>query len=395
MSDTTIRRLSLGALSILALSASGCGIVGPSGINCGGDFGVTDSARKLRAFLDATASFSMTATELDTTLRTECTALAMQLGATAAELAPSGSMTATQVACTRAAALIEQEMRAIRAVSGVTVVVETTTPECRVDVEAYNRCAATCDVRYMPGMAQVQCEGGELRGSCSAMCTGSCAVMASGMCSGACEGTCAGSCMGACRGTCEGTCSSRDATGACNGTCSGTCRGSCSAMCTGSCTGQCVAMASATCMGECRGACSVAFTEPRCTGRVVPPMVDADCRASCDTRFNARASCTPGQVAVRVMGSPGMLAERATRLTNALQGHYGAVLQVGKQLERLVVAGADVVTSGERLSGSVSSLGASAIACTANALNDVRLAVPKVQVSVSVSVSVTGSVAAR
>lgn len=387
--------VSLGALSLLALSASGCGVVGPGGLNCGGDFGATDSARKLRAFLDATASFSQTATELDATLLRECTSIATQLGATASELAATGSMTATQVACTRAAALIEQEMRAIRAVAGVTVVVETTPPECRVDVEAYNRCAASCDVRYTPGTAQVQCEGGELRGTCSAMCTGSCAVAASGMCSGACEGTCAGSCQGTCRGTCEGTCSSRDASGACNGTCSGTCRGSCSAMCTGSCTGQCVAMASATCMGECRGSCSVAFTEPRCTGRVIPPMVDADCRASCDTRFNARASCMPGQVAVRVMGSPGMLAERATRLTNTLQMHYGAVLQTGKQLERLVVAGADVISSGERLSGSVTALGAAAITCTANALNDIRLAVPKVQVSVSVTVSVSGSVAAQ
>jgi hypothetical protein len=105
--------------------------------------------------------------------------------------------------------------------------------------------------------------------------------------------------------------------------------------------------------------------------------------------------CTPGQVAVRVSGSPGMLAERATRLTNTLVANYGEVLRVGKLLERLVIAGADVVQSGERLSGSVTSLGVTAVGCTAAALNDIRVAVPKVQVSVSVTVSVTGSVAAR
>ena len=98
---------------------------------------------------------------------------------------------------------------------------------------------------------------------------------------------------------------------------------------------------------------------------------------------------------MRVSGDPGALAMRATRLTNTLVAHYGAVLQSGKQLEALVRAGADVVTSGERLSGSITALGANAALCTANALNDSRVAVPKVQVSVSVTVSVSGSVAAR
>ncbi|MDP3278693.1 MAG: hypothetical protein Q8Q09_26115 [Deltaproteobacteria bacterium] len=394
--QTTRTRASLTTVTTLAalVSAAGCGVAPPQ-LNCSASFGTTDAAQKLRAFIDATTSFTATATELDATLLRECTALATDLGATAAELAATSSMTATQVACTRAAALIEQEIRAVRATSGVTVFVETTPPACRVEVDAYQRCVAACDVRFTPGMSDLRCEGGELRGSCMGSCTGQCAVNAAAMCTGSCEGTCTGSCGGTCSGTCEGMCATRDATGACNGTCMGTCRGTCSAMCTGSCTGQCVAMASAQCTGECRGMCSVAFTEPRCTGRVVPPMADVDCAASCDARINATATCTRGEVAVRINGDVGMLQTRANALSATLIAHYGAVLQTARQLERLVLAGQAVIESAQRVPGAVQALGVAAGACAVQSANDIRLAVPKVQVSVQVSVSVSTSVAAR
>lgn len=382
---------SLTALTLMgALASCGSGI--PIAPNCGGDFGVTAAGLKLRAFLDATNSFASTATDLDNTLLTECSAMARDLGATPAELMATADMTATEVACTQAANRIRTTMRAIRGTMGVNVVFESVAPSCRVNVDAYNQCAAQCDVTYRPGVNTVMCVGGELRGGCSAMCTGSCAVTAQAMCTGACEGTCMGGCMGQCQGVCEGMCNSRDAQGNCMGSCMGTCRGTCSANCTGQCSGQCVAMANATCMGECRGQCSVAFTEPRCTGRIIPPMVDADCRASCDTRFNATAECTPAQINVRTTGDLGMLQAQATALFATLQAHYPAILTLNEKLQRLVTAGVATVESAQRVPGAVQTLGVNAGICATQAASQIQVAAPKVQVSVRVSLSVSAAV---
>lgn len=390
------------ALAACLITGAGCTSINPNAdgggpLNCNGDFGTTDAARQLTAFLRAASSFSQTAAELDTTLSGACRGIATDLGAMPGDLMGDGSPgTDTQTACTRAAALIEAEMRAVRAAAGVSVYVEYQPPACEVNVMAYNNCVAECDVTYMPGMAQVTCEGGELRGTCSGSCTGTCAAMVSGSCTGACEGTCMGGCMGTCQGTCDGTCSVHAADGSCNGACMGTCQGTCSAMCTGSCMGQCVAMASATCMGECRGMCSVAFTEPRCTGRVVPPMANADCRASCDTRINATAMCTPARVAVRITGTLSAdLMTRYTRLKTTLEAHYTDVLSAAAKIRRLAEAGVALVDSAQRVPNAVASVGVTAAACAADAANQIRVAVPRVQASVMVTVSVSASVSAQ
>ena len=390
------RNLTLPALAMFTLlggiTLNSCMVGNPTAPNCAGDFGTADAALKLRAFLDATNSFSATAMDLDTTLLRECTAMATDLGAAPASLMATASMTATEVACTEAASRIRTSMRAIRAAMGVAVILEVVPAVCRVNVDAYSQCAARCDVRYQPAMSTVMCAGGELRGGCTGMCTGSCAVAASAMCTGSCEGTCSGSCMGTCQGVCEGMCGTRDAQGSCMGTCMGTCRGTCSANCTGSCMGSCVANASATCMGECRGSCSVAFTEPRCTGRVIPPMVDADCRASCYTRFNATAECSPAQISVRATGDLGMLQAQATALFTTLQAHYPAVLTLSEKLQRLVTAGVATVESARRVPGAVTTLGVAAGVCATQAASQIQVAAPKVQVSVQVSLSVTAAV---
>ena len=275
----------------------------------------------------------------------------------------------------------------------MTLTLQVRPPRCTVDVNAYSQCVASCDVTYQPGMAQITCEGGELRGTCSGSCTGSCAATATATCSGSCEGTCAGSCTGTCAGACDGVCSARDASGSCNGMCTGTCSGTCSAGCTGTCTGQCVTAASARCEGECRGTCSVAFTEPRCTGRAVPPMVDADCRASCDTRVNAAARCTPGAVVLRVDGTlEGALQTRADRLRATLEAHYGNIAGAGVRLRALTDAGVLVAQSSQRVPGAAVTLGVGAVACSASAAREFAASVPRVQVSLQASVSVSGAV---
>ncbi|MFO0604429.1 MAG: hypothetical protein U0324_14695 [Polyangiales bacterium] len=365
--------------------------------DCRGDFGTSTASLQIEAFIAAVDSFSTQAAEVDTGLRAECRAIAIDLGAQASELVATASETETAVACRRAAELIRTEMTAVRGAPGVTLTIEAAPPRCEVDVEAYSNCVGSCDATFRPGMAELTCEGGEVRGGCSAECTGRCAVDATATCSGACEGTCAGSCTGSCVGTCDGTCAARDAEGACNGACVGTCRGTCSAGCTGACSGQCVAMASGRCEGECRGSCSASFTRPRCTGRAVAPRADVDCRASCDARVNARTQCTPGQVALRVDGlaAGAPLSGRSDRLRATLAAHYGNVVAAGVRLRALAAAGALVVDSSRRVPAAVASLGLRAATCSTTAAQSVALAVPRVQVSLQASVQVSGAVTAR
>lgn len=360
--------------------------------SCSGDFGATAEAQRLEAFIAASVAFSGQVESLDNDLRSTCTSMARDLGIADAELQPMAGQTATQAACDRVAREIATSVTAIRAEAGVQLYVEYQPPVCTVNVQAYSDCVAQCDVTYMPGMSTLQCEGGELRGTCSATCSGRCAVSASGMCAGSCEGTCSGSCTGVCQGQCEGTCMTRDAHGNCNGQCMGTCRGTCSAGCTGTCMGSCVAMASGMCSGECRGSCSVAFMEPRCTGTVTPPMANADCTASCDARVNADARCTEPSARLALTGTVTVNAMRAERLRTAIQNHYGRLLQLNGRLVAIGRSTTTLVQASTRVPSAVGSLGLLAGTCATQAANAVTQAVSRVQVSAQVSVRVTASV---
>ena len=389
------------SLSCTPMGALGGGGGGGGGGSAGGegldstcanaDYGTGVAAQKLETFLLSTATFISTAADLERTLIAGCTRMATDLGIPEAELqATSPETPALRATCDRVSRQIREEMAAVRGAANVQVQMNVTPPVCQASVDAYAQCAGQCDATYTPGQVP-QCEGGELRGTCSAQCTGRCSVEAHGSCSGRCEGTCSASCTGVCQGTCEGTCSARASDGSCNGRCQGTCRGSCSAGCTGSCEGSCEMSAQAQCSGECRGGCSVAYTEPRCTGRLVPPQVDADCRASCDARVSAQASCTPGHASMVVTG--GMNAElqaRADRLRTALQNGLPAIQAAAEKLRRLRAAAETMVNSGAAASGAVAELGLQAAACATQA----TAALPRATASVSVSVEVSASVSA-
>jgi hypothetical protein len=121
-------------------------------------------------------------------------------------------------------------------------------------------------------------------------------------------------------------------------------------------------------------------------------MVDADCRASCDTRFNATAECTPAQINVRANGDLGMAQAQATALFATLQAHYPAMLTITEKLQRLVTAGVATVDSAQRVPGAVQTLGVNAGICATQAASQIQVAAPKVQVSVQVSLSVSAAV---
>ncbi|MBW2463629.1 MAG: hypothetical protein JRH11_18400, partial [Deltaproteobacteria bacterium] len=362
---------------------------------CRGGFGASAPAHKLSAFINASADFAAGADDIARTLESACSDMGRELGIPDAQMAANGNTPAVKAACDAVAAKIQSEMTDLRGSAELRVVVVSEPPRCEVSVDAYASCAAECDVDYDPGQVEMQCEGGEIRGTCSAECTGSCSVEAHAECSGTCEGTCQGSCQGSCNGTCEGECSATNAEGQCTGTCSAGCQGSCEGGCDGTCEGSCVAEASGQCSGECRGGCSVEFQEPRCTGTVRAPSVSADCEASCDAQLDARAECTPGHTEVTIEGNVGADAEeRIGRLRQALRNGIPRIMSVGAKLQRLRRSGQILVNSARHVPQAAHDLGLTAVSCATQSAAVLGEAFGSVSVSVDVSVSVSASASA-
>lgn len=301
---------------------------------------------------------------------------------TAAEL--SGDLRTT---CMAVRDKVQAEMQAVG--EGIEVNVIATPPHCEVSIDAYAQCVAECDVNVEPGNLDIQCEGGEIVGQCSAECQGSCAVDIQGECSGRCDGTCNAGCTGSCYGTCEGNCAAVGDDGQCQGRCDGTCHGTCSAGCQGSCEGTCWVEGQASCQGECRGGCSVEYERPRCETDYTPPQVDVDCHASCDARFQARAECQPGELDVQVTGTAD---ERVERLRAAFM-HFRNLAVLRERARRVRDAGEQLVGSARRLRGAAQA-GVEALACVAEAALVIPSAAASVSVSVEVSVSVSASASA-
>jgi hypothetical protein len=395
-----IKILCMALLAVAAVLATSCG-GGLGGIGggggggvaaaCSGDYGATAAAKKLKAFADATNSFATAANDIAGSLTNACKDMGHELGLSDSDMAASGDVPEVKAACDAVSAKIRSEISDLRASASLTISVQAEPPKCEVSVDATADCYGRCEANVDPGEVDVQCEGGELRGGCSAECSGSCAVEASARCEGACEGTCEGGCNGTCQGTCDGTCSATGEDGQCNGRCDGTCQGTCSANCQGNCSGQCVAEVSGSCSGECRGGCSVEFTEPRCTGTVRPPSASAECQASCNAELEARAECRPGHARVVIEGNVGSDAEeRVGRLRQALEVGLPQVMALHAKVHRLSGAAEAMLQTGRDIPNAVQSLGAGAIQCASAAAG----AIPQATASVSVSVEVSASVSA-
>lgn len=360
-------------LAATLLSCGGAGLPGAGGAlgaQCRGGFGATAEARKLQAFVDAATSFASAADDIQGSLLASCRQMGEALGMESAQLSGEGAEGVRSV-CAAVSERLRADLTQIRGAAGVNVEIRARPPRCEVSVDAYAQCAGSCEANVEPGSVEIQCEGGELRGGCSAECTGHCAVEVSGECSGTCEGSC------------EGRCSATAEDGSCAGTCQGTCHG------------HCAVQASGRCEGECRGGCSVAFQEPRCTGHVQPPNVSADCRAACDARLDAQASCQPGEMTLVVTGElDENLQQTATRAANAVRAGLGTIAMLRRRLDRLARSGEAVVSSARGLPDAVGSLGVQAGACAAATVSALTGAVGSVSVSVEVSVEVSGSASA-
>lgn len=358
---------------------------------CSADFGATAVANELETFLDATAEFATAASDLEEDLVDACEDMAAELEIPPEALEGQPNQPWVQAACAPVAARIRAELSGLRVDANLGVRVAASPPRCEAEFSAYAACVGRCDAKVDPGALDVQCEGGELRGYCSARCTGSCAVDVDGACRAACEGACSGGCSGVCDGVCEGRCSVPRPDGSCAGRCEGVCRGTCSAGCSGDCDGQCVARGQAECDGECRGGCSVAYEEPYCTGTYRAPSASAECNAACEAQIDARVDCEPGRVDVAIDGSVSSnVPERVARLRAAIEGGMPAVLRAQAQLGRLAASGKLVVQSIGGLPQAVADLGLGAGACAAQAV----ALLPRATASVSVSLEVSATLSA-
>ncbi len=344
---------------------------GGGNADCGADFGAEAAAQKLEAFIAATNQVQASAEAIQNGLLDACKRMGQSLGMSEGELSGSGA-DGTRSVCNAVAGKLRDEMSSVRGSAGVTVTLQTIPPQCAVSVNAYAECAGTCEARVDPGEVQVECEGGELRGGCTAECTGSCSVDVEARCTGTCEGAC------------DGRCSATAEDGSCNG------------QCRGDCHGHCVAQASGQCSGECRGGCSVAFTEPRCTGHVRPPSVSAECQASCDANMDAQMTCEPGRVELEVTGRVGTdLRAKVEALKAAFLAGFGEILAIKVKIERLVASVGHLIEMAADLPAAVASVGLSATSCIQAQLQAVTGTMSgSLTVSVEVSASVSGSAAA-
>jgi hypothetical protein len=354
-----------------------------------------DVGAKLKAGVGAAVELKALADKLDADLLTACGGLAKDLGDT-------GTYTNGQDACKAAINVIGTFKAKLGA--NATIKLDIDPPKCGASVDAMADCAAHCDASVTGPSADVKCEGGDLQGGCSGQCSGSCSATAAAACTGECSGTCdaniSGSCDGNCTGKCDGKATTGGSSGAqCAGKCEGKCSGKVKGTCSGKCGGDCKLSGSASCLGTCTGSCSVKFTEPKCTGTLVPPKMSADCSAKCNAKVQAKVECVPPQISLRITGAAD--AQAAATFQAAIEKNLPVVLNVaigmGKQL---VAVGGSVKTVIEGAQATVQTAtsdklaGAALIACVAAPFKGAIDAAAGLQASVNVSVNVQASASA-
>jgi len=263
-----------------------------------GSFGLkSDVATKVKAGVSAAVEMKQLADKIEGDLKTACGTLAHDLGTT-------GDFKDAQEACNAASKAIGDAKGKLGAKVKISLAVDP--PHCGVAIDAYADCSGKCDATVKPGELP-KCDGGKLQGSCTGECSGSCEADASAACSGECDGSCDAQIKGACSGTCQGKCDGKatpaGAGASCGGTCDGKCSGSVKATCSGKCGGSCEIKAKASCSGTCSGSCSADMQAPKCTGKLEPPQMSAECKAKCDAKLQAKAECTPPHVTLRITGA--------------------------------------------------------------------------------------------
>ncbi len=137
---------------------------------------------------------------------------------------------------------------------------------------------------------------------------------------------------------------------------------------------------------------------PKCTGKVEPPQMSAECKAKCDGQVQAKVECTPPHIALRITGAADAKAE--AQFKAAIEKDLGAVVQVaigtGKQAVELAGNIKTVVEGVQAAAQGVSDHMAQVAlaACIAAPFKGALDAVASIQANVNVSVNVQASASA-
>ncbi|MBX3216054.1 MAG: hypothetical protein KF850_28700 [Labilithrix sp.] len=375
------------------------------------DFGLRGEIRgEFLAFAQASSDLAATATAALADVQTACRNIAVELGASAADVASAEEepeRERTTELCRLAVAQI-----GARVTARATLDVAFQPPVCEVSVQAQARCegacsaSGTCDVRANPPV----CRGGRLEIVCKGECTaeGGASLYCEGSCSGSCQGACAAQGGVRCNGRCEGTCTAAgsatneafDAQGNCIGTCQGTCSATPPGVrCEGSCKGQCDAAcrAEANATVTCDGKCSGDYEPLRCEGGTLEGGCDvqASCKANCQASASARAECRPPAVVIRaqVAADPEL-----GRYIQVLEANVPSLLVILKARGQTFVDIAARVASSAGTTGSAAisgDLGVRATACLLPIATTIGEAAVNARVSVQASADVLGSLGVR
>ena len=147
--------------------------------------------------------------------------------------------------------------------------------------------------------------------------------------------------------------------------------------------------------------------EPKCSGEVKLPKVDAECAAKCQMIAARELECAPPRVMVRVVGAAD--AKYATRLETAMANHVPAIIEVAAsfagtapQLASSVTAAAEGgIELAEQLKGKASgdakaaALGGQLAACVVAPFEAAVDAAAGFEANAKVSVDLKASVDAK
>jgi hypothetical protein len=347
---------------------------------------------KLKAGVTAAVNLKALAVEIDGDLKVAC-------GGLAKDLTGKGDFATGEEACKAAIKAMGEAKAKLGATLKVSLDVQP--PQCAASIDAMAECSGKCDASVSGGKAEVTCEKGKLSGSCEAKCSGACELKAAATCEGKCEGSCSAQFKGTCGGKCDGKCDGKESKGAeCKGTCDGACDAMAKGECKGKCGGTCELKGAAKCDGTCSGDCSVAMKAPSCTGKMEPPKVSAECKASCDAKVSAKLECRPARVALRVDGAADK--ELGLKYKAAIEKNLPGILKVAIGMkDRAEGVAGSVKGVVEGVQGSLTAatkggpvVAAKLTACVAAPFKGAIDAAASVKASVNVSVDVKASASA-
>jgi modification target Cys-rich repeat protein len=428
---------SVALLSGLAISAPGCDQLGDLAEQCGlvcSSEGIAEGNASISGIVSVDAFFSSVITVRDAALQVSGT-LRGELEGMAASLGVEGYADMSLEDLTAAITAELDITFATYLQGGLKINFEPA--KCQASVEVAVSAAAECDVEVDPGSIEASCSGScevsaEVAADCSAMGTLECTGQApnfecSGSCSGDCQLMAAAACSGTCNGTCDGECSActggacemnggviTNCSGSCSADCEGTCKleagGECGGRCEGSCTYDpgmgvmCEANATAKCdvSGMAEASC-----EGSCEGKVEPPEVSAECKASVEAKAQASVECTPPSLSVEYQFAGGLDADAQARFKIWLEGfkvRFAGMLAASAKLEIVGEAAVGLVAAaGGAVEGAINGIDVKGdlkagvgVTCALLELEAVGTALAdataEIQGSVSATVSITGAV---